>query len=322
MSAKPAVAVVGSLSVDFVLQVARRPQKGETVIASSFDIFVGGKGNNQALAAARAGAKTSIIGKIGQDAFGHQIETKLKAAGVDTTYLFRDAETSSGIADIMVDRQGENSIVVAPQANHKLEISDIEKAASVFNQETILLTQLEIKYETALAAAKLAKQNGAFTILNPAPAPPEVKLPAEFYRYFDLIVPNQTEAELLTGIACSGKQDSLPAARKLLAMGFRQVIITLGAAGAYYLDKNGVEIYCPSFPVNVIDTTAAGDAFCGALATALAEKMPAGKALKMACAAGALATTSRGAEPSLPDRTAINQVMLAGSTASGAESSI
>src|SRR4051812_6714411 len=172
------VAVVGSLNCDLVMRVPRRPQKGETVIGSSFDTFVGGKGNNQALACARAGAEVAMIGRVGADHFGGMIERKLAAAGVDCRFLVRDPDVSTGIADILVDADGDNSICVAPQANARLSPRDIEAAAPAIAQAGIVLVQLEIPYDTVAAAVKLARASGAIVVLNPAPAPADGRLPA------------------------------------------------------------------------------------------------------------------------------------------------
>jgi ribokinase len=303
------VVVVGSLACDFVMRVPRRPQKGETVIGTSFDTFVGGKGNNQALACARAGGRTSMVGRVGADGFGDMILQKLDEAGVDHRFVLRDPEVSTGIADILVDADGDNSICVAPQANARLSPADMDAAAAVLGGAGVLLVQLEIPYPTAARAAEIARASGAVVILNPAPAPERGPLPPELVAHVDLVVPNQTEAELLTGIAASDPTRALDAARALQRGGFREVVVTLGELGAVVLDARGTQAHVPAFQVSVEDTTAAGDAFCGALAAALASGKSLGEAALWGSAAGAVACTRLGAEPSLPSRTEIEQLL-------------
>lgn len=303
------VAVVGSLNCDLVMRVPRRPRKGETVIAASFDVFVGGKGNNQALAAARAGASVSMIGRVGADTFGRMIEDRLAESGVDRAHLLRDPSVSTGIADIHIDADGDNSICVAPQANARLSPDDIEAAAPAIERAAVVLVQLEIPYETAAAAARRARAAGAMVVLNPAPAPPGGELPAELLSHVDLLVPNQTEAALLCGMATDDLAGAIEAARRLQRLGAKQVIVTLGELGAVLLDEAGNHVTTPAFEVAVVDTTAAGDAFCGALAAALAEGRPPREAMVWGAAAGALACTRLGAEPSLPRRAELERLV-------------
>lgn len=300
--------VVGSLSCDFVMRVPRRPQKGETIIGTDFQTFVGGKGNNQALAAARAGGIVSMIGKVGRDHFGDQIEAKLKETSVDCRYLARDTEVSTGIADILVDADGDNSICIAPQANARLACADIELARQVIQESKYLLLQLEIPLQTVCTAARIAKEEGVTVILNPAPAPAD-GLPKELWDLVDVIVPNQTEAELLTGIAAGDLIGAIDSARRMQDLGAKCVIITLGETGAVLLDEKKIPFACPAFPVEVVDTTAAGDAFCGGLMASLARGRTMEESMVFGCAAGALATTKLGAEPSLPLRQEIEHLL-------------
>ena len=293
------VCVIGSLSCDLVMQVPRRPEKGETIIGTSFNMFVGGKGNNQALAAARCGANVSFVGKVGKDNFGDKIEEKLKDNGIDCRFLFRDPEVGTGIADILVDADGDNSISIAPQANGRLTPADIDQARDVLALSKYVLLQLEIPLPTVIHAAKLAKQLKLTVILNPAPAPAE-GLPDELLALVDIIAPNQTEAEILTGIKVVDIPSGIAAAKALQAKGLKQVIITMGEMGALLIDENSIAHMTPSFEVQVKDTTAAGDAFCGSFLAALARGETLTNTMIYACAAGALATTKLGAEPSLP----------------------
>ena len=303
------VAVVGSLNCDFVMRVPRRPQKGETVLGTSFDIFVGGKGNNQALACARAGAQVAMIGRIGADHFGSMIAAKLAESGVDCEFLFRDPMVSTGVADILIDADGDNSICVAPQANARLSRRDIEAAAPVLERAGVVLVQLEIPYETAAAAVQLAKASGATVVLNPAPAPPDGKLPAELLSHVDILVPNRTEVELLTGKPAGDLAGAIDAARLLQRLGPKQVILTMGERGALRVDEMGIATVTPAFEVTIQDTTAAGDAFCGALVAALASGKPLPDAVVWGSAGGALACTKLGAEPSLPMREELERLV-------------
>lgn len=303
------IVVVGSLSFDLVMRVPRRPQKGETIIGNDFQTFVGGKGNNQALAAARAGATVSMIGKVGSDSFGNQIHETLLEAGVDARFLFRDSTVSTGIADILVGADGDNSICIAPQANGRLHPDDIITAASVIKASGIMLLQLEIPINTVFFAAKLAKENGLNVILNPAPCPENGILSPELLALVDILTPNQSEAELLTGIAVTDLRSAMEAATKLQSLGIKQVIITMGELGALLVKENQVATMIPAFTVEAVDSTAAGDAFCGSLAAALAREADLEKAVVYGCAAGALATTKLGAEPSLPKQTDIEALV-------------
>lgn len=302
------ICVVGSLSCDLVMCVPRRPQKGETIIGTSFNTFVGGKGNNQALAAARCGAPVSFIGKVGKDSFGDQIEAKLKESGVDSRFLFRDPEIGTGIADILVDADGDNSISIAPQANSRLTPKDIDEAKDVIALSKFLLLQLEIPMETVIHAAKLAKKLKLTVVLNPAPAPADGSLPDELLANVDIFVPNQTEAELLTGIKVVDISSAIEAAKVLQRKGLKQVLITMGEQGALLVNEESVAQMIPAFEVDVKDTTAAGDAFCGSLLAFMARGESMSNAVIYACAAGALATTKLGAEPSLPTEEQVKEL--------------
>ncbi|MBY0358675.1 MAG: ribokinase [Candidatus Obscuribacterales bacterium] len=301
------VVIVGSLNIDLVMQVARRPQPGETIIGESFNTFVGGKGNNQALAAARAGAQVVMIGKVGCDSFAETISKKLEEAGVNIQGLLRDPETTTGVADILVDATGENSICIAPQANGKLSPADIAQAEPLISSCGIMLLQLEIPMPTVISAAQLAKKHGLTVILNPAPAP-KAQLPPELLSCIDILIPNQTEAELLTGLPAGDLLAAMEAGTKLQKQGIKQVLITMGEQGTLVVAENKVATMIPSFVVEAVDSTAAGDAFCGAFAAALAQESNLEKAVTFGCAAGALAATKLGAEPSLPQQSEIEKL--------------
>ncbi len=299
------VAVVGSLNCDLVMRVGRRPARGETVLAQSFHTFVGGKGGNQAIACARAGAEVAMIGRVGDDPFGVAVVQKLTACGVDCRHIGKDAERGTGIADIVVDDAGDNAICVAPRANEGLAPEHVEAAREPITHADVVLIQLEIPLEAALVAAELGRAAGAVVILNPAPAPAPSALWSELAATVDLVVPNQSEVETITGIAAQSRDRTVQALRALRGLGVPTPIVTMGERGVMWLDERDEPRLATSFPVSVVDTTAAGDAFCGALAAALSEKAPIDHAIVSGCAAGALACTKLGAEPSLPSREAI-----------------
>ncbi len=303
------VAVVGSLNMDLVIQVPRRPSKGETLRGTNFAMFVGGKGNNQALAAARAGAEVSLIGRVGQDVFGDTLLATLEKNQVKAEFVGRDNAVGTGVASIMVDAEGDNSIVIAAQANDRLSPQEVEQAAGVIEAAKVLLVQLEIPLETVLAAARIARKAGVMVALNPAPAPSGGVLPPELLAEVDLFIPNQTEAQAITKLEVQDEASAIIAARALQKLGPPKIIITMGEMGALVLDGSSLPRLVPSFPVKVVDTTAAGDAFCGAMAAQLAQGKSLEDAVRFGCAAGALAATKAGAEPSLPYEAAIRQLI-------------
>jgi ribokinase len=308
------IAVVGSLSADMVFQVPRRPAKGETIAGTDFSLFVGGKGNNQALAAGRCGASVKMIGRVGNDSYAEMIAGKLIDSGVDVTHLIKDGTVGTGVANIYVDPEGDNSIVIVPQANARLSPRDIEQAAETIRSARVLLMQMEIPLETIECAARMAREAGVTVLLNPAPAPIDGVIPDTILRNVDVLIPNQTEAELLTGFPVRNKEESIAAADKISALGPKTIIITLGEQGAF-LRSEDHETHIGSFPVKALDSTAAGDAFCGALAAAIVHGATMSESVAYACAAGALATTRRGAEPSLPRREEIEKLMSASCSA-------
>jgi ribokinase len=307
--------VVGSLSRDLVVKAPRLPVRGETIRGTDFGMFVGGKGNNQALAASRAGAKVSMVGRVGDDDFGTTIIDTLVRTGVDAKRVIRDPEVGSGIAIIVVGGDGDNSIVIAQQANLKLSAADVEDARSLIESAGIVLLQMEVPMKTNIAAAKVAHRAGIPVALNPAPAPEDGKLPEELLRHLTFIIPNQTEVQQLTGIEATTRGGATQAAAALRALGPKTVILTLGEQGAL-LSQPGTDVtFVDSFSVCAIDTTAAGDAFCGAFAASFARGTALDAAIKFGCAAGALACTRLGAEPSLPQLQEIEQLLTGGKTA-------
>jgi ribokinase len=302
-----AVVVVGSANLDFTMHVDRPPQQGETIVGRDLLVSFGGKGANQAVAARRAGATVTFIGKVGQDRHGEEIRKNLESTGIDGAGLISDTTCGTGVAFILVDSSGANQIVVVSGCNYRLTPEELESRDELLAGR-ILLLQLETPHETVRWALRRAKEKGMRTILNPAPATP---LPGEYFSLVDLLTPNEMEASTLTGVPVRDHVGAEKAGRRLLEMGCGNVIITLGARGALRIGKDGARHF-PAFTVRAVDSTAAGDAFNGALAAALAEGKALEEAIPFANAAGALATMRRGAQESLPDRTAIDALLSSG----------
>ncbi|HNW59607.1 MAG TPA: ribokinase [bacterium] len=302
------IIVVGSSNTDMIIKTERIPKPGETVIGGAFSMAAGGKGANQAVAAARAGGQVTFIARVGADLFGEQAVVGFIADGIEVTHVLRDKRSPSGVALIYVDRKGENSIAVASGANAQLAPADVRRARAEIAAADVLLMQLETPLETIAAAAEIAAKHHVPVILNPAPAQP---LPPALLEKITILTPNEHEAELLTGIAVNNARDAAAAAENLLARGVGMVIITLGAKGAYVhaADFKGM---VPGFSVAAVDTTAAGDVFNGALAVALGERRPLAEAVRFAHAAAALSVTKLGAQPSAPQRRAIQRLCKSG----------
>ena len=299
----PNILVIGSLNADLVLRTPRFPQPGETISGEDLQVIPGGKGANQAVAAARLGANVSMLGRVGKDSFGDFLLDNLKTNHVDTTLIQRD-DASTGTATIIVDSNGQNSIVLSAGANGKVSSLDVEHAS--FPTFSLLLLQLEIPIPTVLSAAKLAKQNGVRVILNPAPAK---QLPDELIALADFIIPNETEVSLLTGMEVNDISSAEKAAKVLLERGAQNVIVTLGNKGALIVNKD-TNTQVDTYPVNVVDTTAAGDAFIGGLASKLLDSASLLAAARYGCACGALATTKFGAQPSLPTKEEVEKFII------------
>jgi ribokinase len=306
----PHIVVVGSLNMDLVVQVPTIPAPGETVLGDNFATIPGGKGANQAVAAARLGAKVSLIGRVGSDAFGEQLLANAGREGIDVTHVGRDETAASGVAMICVDAAGQNNIAVASGANYKLTAEHVRAAWAALPQVDLLVMPLETPLETIETAVSLANRSGTQVILNPAPAQ---KLPARILAGVDVLVPNEPETAQLTGMPISTSAETYLAARQLLNLGVKHVVLTLGSRGALVLDgATGQFSAVPPFPVTVVDTTAAGDAFVAGLAVGLAEGKPLLEAAQFANAVGALAVTKQGAQPGMPWREEVNQLFLKG----------
>ena len=373
---RPKVTVVGSLNIDLVSRAPRYPQQGETLIGDAFDIFTGGKGFNQATAAARLGADVTLIGCVGTDSFGEMLLSAMAAEHLDGR--IKRAEVGTGVATIVVEPNGENSIIVVPRANMALTPADIEEAALCIAEAEVLLLQLETPIAASERAAEIAKANDTTVLLNPAPAQP---LPDSFLAHVDIIVPNESEAALLTGMPVTNAEEAVSAARRLMATAaattvpgsvargpvprdrseqtspgsvargpvprdrseqtspgpvargpvprglapgsvargpvprdasltnteIPAIVLTLGERGALLLTAEISEVI-PALPVDVVDTTGAGDAFCGALATALASGESLREAVRFANVAGAAAVTTLGATPSMPTREQLKKI--------------
>jgi ribokinase len=291
----PDILVVGSLNADLVVQAPYFPQPGETISGGDLQVIPGGKGANQAVAAARLGVSVAMLGRVGKDNFGDFLLNNLKSNHVDINYIQRD-DSSTGTAIIVVDANGQNSIVLSAGANGKVSALDLEAAS--FPDFGLLLLQLEIPTPTVLRAAQLAKENGVRVILNPAPAK---QLPNELIALADFIIPNETELSLLTSHKVDDIISAELAARVLLNLGAQNVIVTLGSRGTLTVTKDRCR-HIPAFKVEVVDTTAAGDAFIGGFATALLQNKPIEEAISYGCTCGALAITKFGAQPSLPTK--------------------
>ncbi|MHB8393052.1 MAG: ribokinase [Candidatus Dormibacteria bacterium] len=299
------VVVVGSLTMDLTAGSDRLPVAGETVLGNRFAMVPGGKGNNQAIATARQGAATAIVGRIGRDPFGDKVLAQLRADGVNARGVERHPELTTGIAHIRVDAQGQNSIIMVPIANASMDEEAVVAAGSVIAAAQVLLTQLEIPVPATRAALRIAREHGVLTVLNPAPA---AVLGADTLSLVDILVPNEFEAATLSGEDASTAEGAMRAARKLLELGCGAVVVTMGERGCVYVDSDTM-LEISAIAVATIDTVAAGDAFCGALAAGLALGEPRNQALARATAAGALATTRAGATSSLPSDAEVKELL-------------
>jgi ribokinase len=302
---KHRIVVVGSSNTDMIIKLDRIPRPGETILGGEFVTAAGGKGANQAVAAARAGGQVTFVARVGQDMFGDQALAGFTADGIDVDLVFRDKSAPSGVALIFVAQDGENSIAVASGANAKLSTADVTKARAALRGASVLVMQLETPLDTVETAAELAVRAGVPVILNPAPAR---RLPAKLLQRVSILTPNETEAELLTGIRVDSEATAARAAEKLRAKGVGTVIVTLGARGALVASADGHTLV-PGFPVKPVDTTAAGDVFNGALAVALADGQPLAAAARFANAAAAISVTRLGAQPSAPHRKEIDRFL-------------
>lgn len=293
------IVVVGSVNLDMTLQTERAPEAGETVRARSLVYAPGGKGANQAVAAARLGGAVRMISRVGDDAAGASCLRNLADNGVDTTAVRPAPDTPQGLAVIILEQGGENRIVIAEGSNAALSPADVEAARPVFEGAAAVLLQNEVSLETTRAAARAARAAGAAVIWNPAPAPKD--LPDDLADGLDILLVNEGEAAALAGLPTGSGRDAERAAEALRGRGCRVVVVTLGRDGALWMDANG-PVRVPGVPAEVVDTTGAGDTFAGALAVALSEGMAAREALRFANAAAALSVARAGAQGGMPTR--------------------
>lgn len=297
----PVVMVAGSLMMDLVIRVPRRPERGETIFGTDFDMFLGGKGFNQAVAARRLGAAVSIVGRVGSDQFGAALSQAVAREGIDSGGLVTDREIGTGVAVPMIEPSGENCIISVPRANMRLTAADVERCATAFEGVKAVLLQMEVPPSASLAAARIGRRNGALVLLNTAPAG---DVPTELLEVADILVANESEAAALTGLPVTTVNEALAAAERLRGRAEQIAVVTLGALGGVAVGST-FRGHIPAFPVAVRDTTGAGDAFCAALAVWMAERNDLAESLRWANAAGACAVTVLGAEPSLPTRASL-----------------
>jgi ribokinase len=299
LDVKHTVIVFGSINMDLVVKSPRLPVRGETLLGRDFFTAPGGKGANQAVAIARLGIPTQIVGRVGGDSFGNELINSLQTAGVQTAHVLLDEAASSGVAAIAVDDAGANQIIIIPGANANVNETDVERLRSLLPGAIALLLQFEIPISAVLLAAKAAQQAGVVVILDPAPA--QLDVPSELYRLVDIITPNEIEAGQMVGFPVNEPESATEAADVLLQRGVKTAIVKLGAQGAVCATKEET-FFVPAFPVSTVDTVAAGDAFNGGLTAALAEGLPLRQAVVWGAAAGALASTKPGAQSSMCDR--------------------
>ena len=295
---KDKILVIGSSNIDLILRIPRFHHPGETIKGENLVTVFGGKGANQAIASKRLGGKVTFMTKLGNDSYGKSYHHYLIKMGLQQKHLLKDKMLPTGIALIELVPKGENRIIVSSGANGSLSLKDLKRLTPLWKEIKVFVTQFEIPIETVKMGLKMAKKHGAITLLNPSPP---IQLPSNILSLVDFIVPNEWEAQSLTGIKWKGDQEIRKMAKRLLDMGVKNVVITLGPKGLFFKNRCQ-EFWMEAFKVKTVDTTAAGDAFLGALASGLSENKPLREVLESANGAGALATTKLGAQPSLPLR--------------------
>lgn len=289
------ICVIGSLNMDLVVNVDAMPKPGQTIIGSNFKEVPGGKGANQAVAMARLNGNVSMIGKVGEDGFGQTLINSLKNDKVDTTYI-QTTKGSTGVALITVDKNAQNSIVVSPGANFEVKEEDIDNNIKAIENSDIVVLQLETPLNTIKYALNKAKELNKYTILNPAPA---VKLDDEIIKNVDLLTPNETELEIISGVSIETEEDIQKAAQIMIEKGVKELIVTLGSKGSLYINKEK-SMFKKAYKVEAVDTTAAGDSYTGALAVALSQDKGIEDAMDFASKVGALSVLKEGTQSSLP----------------------
>lgn len=302
------IVVVGSLNMDMVVRVERRPARGETVMGSDFFMSPGGKGANQAYASRKLGASVSMVGKLGMDVFAEQLLANLQQVGVDTTCIERSSEHATGIAQISVDAGGDNSIIVAPGTNEWITPEDVRKREPLIKQAKLLIVQLEIPMDTVMEAVSIAKRHQVPILLDPAPVP-LLPLQDELLAMVDYMTPNESEISRLTGIEVIDTRSAKVAAVELLRKGVKTVFAKLGEKGVVVINANRT-FFVEGYKVQAVDTTAAGDAFAGAVGAALVSGQDVWAAAQFANAVGALTVTKAGAQSSMPDLKEVEAFMV------------
>lgn len=300
---KNRILVIGSSNTDMTVRSATLPKPGETVLGGDFRMGPGGKGANQAVAARLLGGEVTFVCKLGRDMFGEGASKHYESCGLDTSKILW-SDKPSGVALITVDSKAENSIVVASGANADMTVSDIDSVADIIKSSGILLLQLEIPMDAVVHAAEIAYSAGVQVVLNPAPA---AALPAELLKCVSILIPNETEASAISGIDINNFETAAAAAERLKGMGVREVIITMGSRGSVVCD--GSCTFVPAVKVNAVDTTAAGDTFCGGVCVALSEGKDLLEAVKFATAASSIAVQRPGAQDSVPNRCEVDKLL-------------
>lgn len=300
---KKRILVIGSSNTDMTVRSATLPKPGETVLGGDFRMGPGGKGANQAVAARLLGGDVTFVCKLGRDMFGEGASKHYESCGLDTSKILW-SDKPSGVALITVDSKAENSIVVASGANADVTVSDIDSVAEIIKSSGILLLQLEIPMDAVVRAAEIAFEAGVQVVLNPAPA---TYLPAELLKCVSILIPNETEASAISGIDINNLETASAAAERLKGMGVREVIITMGSRGSVVCD--GECTFVPAVKVNAVDTTAAGDTFCGGVCVALSEGKALSEAVKFATAASSIAVQRPGAQDSVPSRCEVDKLL-------------
>ena len=307
-SRKPSIVVLGGINMDLIGTAPRLPSPGETVLGDEFYLAPGGKGGNQAVAAARMEASTKMVGRVGGDMFGPGLLDDLRGYGVDVSGVAEDPDAASGIAVILLDASRQNHIVAIYGANRRCDDEQVAATEAALAGADALMLQLEIPAATSLKAARIARRMGVRVVWDPAPA---VGFPPEAYGVVDVLTPNQTEAEALTGVEVTDTASAEAAARVLVGRGVGEVVVKLGEDGAYYLtDGDGGHV--PSYDVGATDTVAAGDAFGAAMTCVLAQGGTMGEATRYGTAAGALAVTRAGAQEAMPSRAEVEALLASG----------
>lgn len=304
------IAVVGSINMDLVVRCSKLPVAGQTILADSCHELCGGKGANQAVASAQVGGAVTMLGRVGDDVFADRLVNNLAAGGVSVDQVLRTSNSASGVAIVAVDQTGQNSIMVVPGANGRVTPTDVESARGMLEASDAILLQLEIPMDSVLATLRIAKAAGVRTILDPAPAPDN--WPAELFTA-DLLCPNESEAAALVGHAVESLEDAASAAKAIHSKGSPHVVITLGDKGAVLFDGSAVRHVSP-FDVDAVDSTAAGDAFAGALAVRWTETNDVVEAIQFGNAAGAMAASKHGTQQSMASRQEIMSLRSAGSS--------